>query len=89
MLCNNARLNGHVQRAQALAEGATIKWDIVLFSETRVEDADELLGRDHRLICSRGNLRWAGVAIFLHSFALPISAVHSKHMYCIGENVLR
>ena len=67
VLCKNARLNGDIRLAGLLAESADVQWDIMCFSETRAVDADVILDAGHRLICNRGNLPFAGVAILVHA----------------------
>ena len=66
VLCKNACLNGDIRLAGLLAESADVQWDIMCFSETRVVDSDVMLDGGHRLICNRGNLPFAGVAVMVH-----------------------
>ena len=73
ILCKNARLNGEARLAAVLAEVSETAWDIILFSETRAPDSDINLAGGHRLICSRGELKYAGAAILRPGHSLSLS----------------
>ena len=67
VLCKNACSNGEIRLAAVLAEASDIAWDIICFSETRAADADMMLDGGHGYICCNCSLKYAGVAILVHS----------------------
>ena len=66
-MTKNARINSDVRLTDLLAELPDISWDVICFSETRAADANSVLAGGHRLICSRGEFKYSGVAILIHA----------------------
>ena len=65
-MCKNGSINGDMKLAQLLAELAEFSWDFLCIGETRAADADFPVDGGHRLMCSRGEFKYSGVAILVH-----------------------
>ena len=52
VFAKNARINNSTQQTQLLAELRDISWDIVLFSETRMQSGHHILDGGHNLYTS-------------------------------------
>ena len=63
----NACISTDVKLWALINETKDIQWDIICFSETRAPDSNVELTGGHRLICSRGDQKYAGVAILIHA----------------------
>ena len=71
MYCKNARLNGPAKLAELLFELANMRWDIILFSETRAPTQITDLENGHRLYNSYGDNLGSGAGILINSKLVP------------------
>ena len=60
-------MNSEIRLAELLADAANVSWSVIRFSETRAGASDTLLEGGHRLICSRGDTYFVGVAVLIRA----------------------
>ena len=78
---------GSMPRAdsQSLVELTVLDWDIILFSETRVESSTVELEGGHRLYLHREDYSASGVGVLIH--ARLVGSIRSTHF--VSDRVLR
>ena len=88
IFAKNARINNSAQLTQLLGELRGISWDIVLFSETRMQSGQQILDGGHKLYTSLDNNQFAGVGILIHAKHIKKSIrVHNISGRVLGLDV--